>query len=87
MRGVWVKELTEFKNLTVAECPRPTMLENQVRVAVQAAGVSFAQSLVVQGRYQRKPPLPFSPGSEIAGIVTEVGDETNRIKVGDRICA
>ena len=87
MRGVWVKELTEFKNLTVAECRRPTMLKNQVRVAVQAAGVSFAQSLVVQGRYQRKPPLPFSPGSEIAGIVTEVGDETNRINVGDRICA
>ena len=63
------------------------MLAKQVRVQVQAAGVSFAQSLVVEGRYQRKPPLPFSPGSEIAGIVTEVGADTDRIKVGDRVCA
>ena len=68
MRGVWVKELTEFENLKVEECPRPIMSNNQVRISVQAAGVSFAQSLVVQGRYQRKMPLPFSPGSEIAGI-------------------
>ena len=87
MRGVWVGELTEFENLTVEECPRPKMSNNQVRISVQAAGVSFAQSLVVQGKYQRRMPLPFSPGSEIAGIVTEVGDETSRIKVGDRICA
>ena len=87
MRGVWVRELTEFENLTVEECPRPKMSNNQVRVSVQAAGVSFAQSLVVQGKYQRRMPLPFSPGSEISGIVTEVGEETSRIKVGDRICA
>ena len=87
MRGVWVGELTEFENLTVEECPRPKMLKNQVRISVQAGGVSFAQSLVVQGKYQRRMPLPFSPGSEISGIVTEVGEETSRIKVGDRICA
>jgi len=87
MRGVWVKELTEFDNLTVEDCPTPEMSPKQVRVQVQAAGVSFAQSLVVKGQYQRKPPLPFSPGSEVAGIVTEVGAETNRIKVGDRVCA
>ncbi len=87
MRGVWVEELTEFKNLEVQDCPKPEMSAKQVRVSVQAAGVSFAQSLVVQGRYQRKPPLPFSPGSEIAGVVTEVGAACKRIKVGDRICA
>ena len=87
MRGVWVKELTEFDNLTVEDCPTPEMSPKQVRVQVQAAGVSFAQSLVVKGQFQRKPPLPFSPGSEVAGIVTEVGAETNRIKVGDRVCA
>ena len=87
MRGVWVEELTAFENLLVEDCPTPDMGPKQVRVAVQAAGVSFAQSLVVKGQYQRKPPLPFSPGSEIAGIVTEVGAGTARIKVGDRVCA
>ncbi len=87
MQGVWVEKLTAFENLVVADCPKPEMLSKQVRVAVQAAGVSFAQSLVVKGQYQRKPPLPFSPGSEIAGIVIEAGAETSRIKVGDRVCA
>ncbi len=87
MRGVWVEDWTEFEDLRVEECPKPAILPKQVRVETQAAGVSFAQSLVVAGRYQRKPPLPFSPGSEIAGIVTEVGPGTSRIKVGDRICA
>ena len=87
MRGVWVEDWTEFENLAVQDCPEPTLLPNQVRVETQAAGVSFAQSLVVAGRYQRKPPRPFSPGSEIAGIVREVGAETRRIKVGDRVWA
>ena len=87
MRGVWVKDWTEFENLKVEECPKPALLPKQVRMEIQAAGVSFGQSLVVAGRYQRKPPLPFSPGSEMSGIVTELGAETNRIRVGDRVCS
>ncbi len=86
MRGVLVKEWTEFENLTLEDCPTPELQPGQVRVKTQAAGVSFATSLVVSGRYQRKPPLPFVPGTEIAGIVTEIGSGVSRFKPGDRVC-
>ena len=55
MLGVLVKEFTDFKNLIIENCPRPEMGPRQVRIKVQAAGVSFATSLVVAGKYQRKP--------------------------------
>ncbi|MBL6597950.1 MAG: alcohol dehydrogenase catalytic domain-containing protein, partial [Alphaproteobacteria bacterium] len=82
MRGVLVTEYTEFENLTLEECPRPELGPRHVRIKTQAAGVSFATSLVVAGKYQRKPPLPFTPGTEAAGIVTEVGSQVSRFKVG-----
>lgn len=86
MRGVLVKEWTEFENLSVEDCPEPDLKADQLRIRTQAAGVSFATSLVVSGRYQRKPPLPFVPGTEVAGIVLEVGDGVTRFKSGDRVC-
>jgi NADPH2:quinone reductase len=87
MRGVLVKEWTEFENLTVEDCAIPDLQAGQVRIRTQAAGVSFATSLVVAGKYQRKPPLPFVPGTEIAGIVTEIAEGVTRVKIGDRVCA
>lgn len=87
MRGVLVEEWTDFANLTVRDCPAPVLKPGHVRIRVQAAGVSFAQSLVVAGRYQRKPPLPFVPGSEVAGIVAEVGEGVERLRAGQRVCA
>ncbi len=86
MRGVLVKEWTEFKNLKLEECPSSALEPGQLRVKTRAAGVSFATSLVVAGKYQRKPPRPFVPGTEIAGTVTEVADGMTRFKVGDRVC-
>ena len=87
MRGVLVEEFTEFKNLKLIECPEPELGPKQVRIRTQATGVSFALSLMVAGRYQRKPPLPFVPAAEVAGIVTDVAEGCGRIKVGDRVCA
>ena len=87
MRGVLVREFTEFENLTIQDCPAPELGPGQVRVKTQAAGVSFAVSLWVSGRYQRKPPLPFVPGTEAVGIVTETGADVRRVKVGDRVAA
>ena len=87
MRGVLVNEWTEFKNLRVVDCPTPTLKPRQVRIKTFAAGVSFATSLVVSGKYQRKPPLPFVPGTEAAGIVTELAEGVKKLKVGDRVAA
>jgi NADPH2:quinone reductase len=59
----------------------------QLRVAVRAAGLNFADALTVQGKYQIRYPLPFTPGSEIAGDVVEVGPEVDGFAVGDRVLA
>lgn len=63
--------------------PRP----GYVRLKIGACGVSFLDALVAEGRYQVKPPLPFSPGSEFSGVVDAVGDGVDGLRVGDRVCA
>jgi len=87
VRGVFVRDWMPFDQLRLEDLPRPTPGPHELRLRVQAAGMSFATSLVVQGKYQRKPPLPFVPGTEVAGIVDEVGAEVTRFKAGDRVCA
>jgi NADPH2:quinone reductase len=87
MRAVWVEDWTPFENLALKQVDAPAIDPRQVRIETQAAGVSFATSLVVQGKYQRKPPRPFAPGTEVAGIVREFGSEVTRFKVGDRVCS
>ena len=87
MRGLWVTEYTEFDNIAVEDIPSPALEPKQVRIKVGAAGVSFAANLVVAGKYQRKPPLPFIPGTECAGEIIECGAAVTRFKPGDRVCA
>ena len=87
MRGVLVEEWTTFDQLRLHELDNPQVPDNGLLIRTQAAGISFATSLVVQGKYQRKPPLPFSPGTEVAGIVEQVGPAAGRFKPGDRVCA
>ena len=87
MRGLWVTEYTDFNKLTVEDIPRPLLEPKQLRLRVHAAGISFSANLVVAGDYQRKPPLPFTPGTECAGLVIECGAEVTRFKPGDRVCA
>lgn len=59
----------------------------QVKIAVHAAGLNFPDTLMVAGKYQVKPPLPFSPGMECAGVVMEVGAGVSEVKTGDRVMA
>lgn len=87
MRAVLVEDWTTFDRLRLHEVPAPRPGPGQVRIRTQAVGISFATSLVVQGKYQRKPPLPFVPGTEVAGVVVECGPGVQRCKPGDRVCA
>ena len=63
----------------------PTPGPNQVVVQIQAAGVGFVDGLMIQGLYQVKPPLPYYPGSEFAGIIKSIGASVSEYSVGDRV--
>jgi NADPH2:quinone reductase len=71
----------------VEDVPAPQLTDGNVRIAVRAAGVNFADTLIIAGKYQIKPPPPFSPGFEIAGEVLECGPGVSRVKPGDRVMA
>src|SRR5687768_9679096 len=87
MRAVRVHELTGPSALRVDEVPEPTATAGHVVIDVAAAGVNFPDILLTRGLYQFKPPLPFSPGGEVAGVVREVGSGVTTVAVGDRVAA
>jgi NADPH2:quinone reductase len=87
MRAVVVDRFMEPTDLAVREMPSPRLLPGSMRVEVRAAGCNFFDILMVQGRYQVKPPFPFVPGAEIAGVVREVAPDVRRFAVGDRVLA
>jgi len=61
--------------------------KDQVLIEVKSASLNFPDALMVEGRYQHKPPLPFSPGMDLAGIVKEVGENVSHVSAGDRVLA
>jgi NADPH:quinone reductase len=69
------------------DLPTPQPAAGEVRVAIRAASLNFPDLLIVQNKYQMKPPLPFVPGSEYAGVVEAVGDGVTHLKVGDAVAA
>tara|TARA_B100001057_G_scaffold250300_1_gene250526 strand:+ start:49 stop:1023 length:975 start_codon:yes stop_codon:yes gene_type:complete len=87
MKAYVCKEFGPVESHKVEEIADPRAEAGQVVVDVKAAGVSFPDVLIVQGKYQFQPPLPFSPGGEIAGIISEVGEGVVDWKVGDRVIA
>ena len=74
---------TENLKLTTTESPKPQ--KGQLVISVKACGVNFPDSLIIQNKYQFKPNLPFAPGGEVAGIVKEIGEGIDHLKVGDRV--
>ncbi len=74
-------------SLTLGEVEPPEAGPGQVLIAVEAAGINFADILMVAGQYQEKPPFPFSPGLEVAGRVAAVGDGVERVTAGQRVLA
>ena len=76
-----------LSQLSVQDVPSPQAGPGEVVIDVKASSLNFPDALMVQGLYQVKPPLPFSPGAELAGIVKEVGTGVRGIAVGDRVIA
>jgi NADPH:quinone reductase len=85
MRAVLCKELGGPEKLVIEDVPAPPIRDGAVRIAIHAAGVNFADILLISGQYQDRPPLPFIPGMEVAGVVTELGAGVSQLKVGDRV--
>lgn len=85
MKAIICNEWCKPEDLKIEDVENPTLDENSVRIEVFAAGVNFPDVLIIQGKYQYKPNFPFSPGSEVAGIVIETGENVRDVKVGDRV--
>jgi NADPH2:quinone reductase len=87
MRAIVVDRWMEPAELQVREVSEPELVPGGLDVEVRAAGCNFFDILMVQGRYQLKPPFPFTPGAEIAGVVRRVGAGVSGFAEGDRVLA
>ena len=87
MKAVLCKAWGPPDSLTVETLPDPVPDQGEVLIEVKAAGVNFPDVLIIQNKYQAKPELPFTPGSELAGIVTVVGAGVSHVKPGDHVIA
>ncbi len=87
MRRVVCSEFAPPSALEIEEVPDLEAGPSQIVIDVKAAGVNFVDALIVQGKYQIKPQLPFTPGGEVAGVVSSVGDGVNGFTAGDRVSA
>jgi NADPH:quinone reductase len=87
MKAVLCKAYGMPETLVIEEVESLKPGKGQVVVDVKACGVNFPDTLIIQGKYQFKPPMPFSPGSEVAGVVKEVGAGVKGISVGDHVIA
>ncbi|MFJ3107898.1 NADPH:quinone oxidoreductase family protein [Pseudomonas putida] len=87
MKAVLCKTLGPARDLVLEDVASPQPKKNEILLDVQAAGVNFPDTLIIEGKYQFQPPLPFSPGGEAAGVVAAVGEKAGTFKVGDRVMA
>lgn len=84
-RVVIADQLGPPETYVLREVPALPLRDGQVRVDIRAAGISFVDVLTASGNYQVKPPVPFVPGSEAAGVVLEIGAGVTALKPGDRV--
>lgn len=87
MKAVVCRQFGPPESLTIEDLPSPRPGPGQVVVSVRAASLNFPDVLVIQNKYQLKPPLPFSPGGELAGVVKEAGAGVTSVAPGDRVMA
>lgn len=86
MRARVVDRITETGTMDLREAPLPPCRADGCVLAVEAAGVNFLDTLMMRGLYQVKPPLPFTPGIAVVGIVARKGPDSS-YEIGQRICA
>src|SRR3989442_15005503 len=87
MRAVICRAWGPVDDLKLEDVAPPTPGPGQLVIDIKATGVNYADSIMVAGRYQTRPPFPFSPGLETAGVVTRRGEGVTRFKTGDRVMA
>ena len=87
MKAVVCKEHGPPESLVIEDVPDPEPGPNEVVIDIEAASVNFPDVLIIQGKYQMQPALPFSPGSEVAGTISAVGTDVSDPKPGDRVLA
>ena len=87
MKAVLCKQFGPPDSLVIEELPSPRAGPGEVVLSVKAASLNFPDVLIIQNKYQFKPPLPFSPGSELAGVVKEVGAGVQGFRLGDKVIA
>jgi NADPH2:quinone reductase len=87
VKAVVCRQFGPPESLTIEDLPSPQPGEGQAVVSVRAASLNFPDVLVIQNKYQMKPPLPFSPGSELAGVVKSIGAGVTSVEPGDRVMA
>ena len=87
MRAVLCTEFGPPEKLVMRDIPVPKPSKQQVRIKIEACGVNFPDTLIIENKYQYKPDLPFSPGGEVAGIIDELGDEVTNYSVGEKVMA
>ena len=87
MKAVLCKQYGPPESLTFEDLPSPRPGPGEAVITVKAASVNFPDVLIIQNKYQFKPPLPFSPGSELAGVVKEVGPGVAGFRAGDKVMA
>lgn len=88
MKAIVCRQWGNTSNLSFEKVDSTTDLApKDVQISVHASGMNFADNLMIAGRYQLKPPLPFSPGFEVAGVVTRIGEGVDVVRLGDRVMA
>lgn len=87
MKALLCERWGHYSELKLADVPEPELKPGRVRIAVHYATAGFGQTLVVAGKYQRRPPLPFVPGTEVSGHVLEVASDVTAFRPGDRVAA
>ncbi|MBD8185057.1 NADPH:quinone oxidoreductase family protein [Pseudomonas viridiflava] len=87
MKALLCKAFGPASTLVLEDIPAPDIKKNEILLDVHAAGVNFPDTLIIEGKYQFKPPFPFSPGGEAAGVISAVGENVTHLKTGDRVMA